>query len=86
MQRPAPIVGHLRFCPLLSSVAQTRGDRGYVATRPTCGPPVILFPAVKCRVPSRRQGLCSHPAHLWATCEFVARSEALGNPKAVGVM
>ena len=25
-----------------------------------------------------RQGLCSHPAHLWATSDFAPRSEALG--------
>ena len=33
-----------------------------------------------------RQGLCSHLAHLWATCDFVPRSEAEGIPQAAGVM
>ena len=37
----------------------------YVATRPTCGPRLMLSPAVKCWEPPRRQGLCSHLAHLW---------------------
>ena len=27
-----------------------------------------------------RQGLCSQPAHLWATCDFVSFFEALGTP------
>ena len=29
---------------------------------------------------AKRQGLCSHPAHLWATSDFVPRSEVLGTP------
>ena len=33
-----------------------------------------------------RQGLCSHLAQLWATSDFVPRSEAEGSPQAVGVM
>ena len=33
---------------------------------------------------TRLQG--SHPAHLWATCDFAPRSEAVGPPKAAGVM
>ena len=33
-----------------------------------------------------RQGLCSHLAHLWATSDFVPRSEAEGIPQAAGVM
>ena len=34
----------------------------------------------------RRQGLCSHLAHLWATSDFAPRSEAVGTPQAAGVM
>ena len=37
--------------------------RDYVATRPTCGPPLILSPALKRWGPPRRQGLCS-----WHRC------------------
>ena len=37
----------------------------------------MLSPAVKRRGPPRRQGLCSHLAHKWATSDFVLRSEAL---------
>ena len=32
------------------------------------------------------QGLCSHPAQLWATSDFLTHSEAFGTPKAAGVM
>ena len=34
----------------------------------------------------RRQGLCSYPAHLWGTSDFVPWSEALGTPQAAEVM
>ena len=37
--------------------------KGYVATLPTCGPLLILPPAVKRRGSPRRLGLCSHLAH-----------------------
>ena len=36
---------------------------GYVATLPTCGPLLILLPALKRWRPPRWQGLCSHLAH-----------------------
>ena len=36
--------------------------------------------------PTSRHGLCSDPAHLWATSDFVPRSSALGTPQAAGVM
>ena len=42
------------------------GGRGYVATRPTCGPLLILSPALKRWGPPTRQGLCSQSAHLWS--------------------
>ena len=49
--------------------------KGYVATLPTSGPLLILPPALKRRGSPRRQGLCSQLAHLWATSDFVPRSE-----------
>ena len=54
--------------------------------QPFCGPPLILSPTLKHWGTPRRQGLCSHPAHLWATSDFVPRSETLGTPQAVRVM
>ena len=59
---------------------------GYVATLPTSGPLLILSPALKCRGSPRRQGLCSHLAHKWATSDLVPRSEADWLPEAAGVM
>ena len=53
---------------------------GYVATLPTCGPLLILPPALKRRGPPRRKGLCSHLAHLRATSDSAPRSEAEGTP------
>ena len=62
-----------------SAVALKRcGGKGYVATLPTCGPPLIFLPTLKRWRTPRRQGLCSHLAHLRATCEFAPRSEAVG--------
>ena len=52
---------------------------------PTCGPPSILHPAPKQWGPPRRQGLCSHLAHLWATSDSAPRSEAVGPPKLQGL-
>ena len=49
-----------------------------------CG--LILPPALKRWGPPRRQGLCSHVAHLWATSDSAPRSEAVGIPQAAGVM
>ena len=60
--------------------------KGYVATLPTCGPLLILSPALKRRGSPRWQGLCSHLAHLWATSDSAPRSEAEGLPEAAGVM
>ena len=53
---------------------------------PTSGPLLILSPAVKRRGSPRRQGLCSHHAHKWATSDIVPRSEAEGIPETAGVM
>ena len=58
--------------------------RGYVATLPTFGPPMILPPALKRWGPPRPQGLCSHRAHLWATSDSAPGSEAVGTPQAAG--
>ena len=57
-----------------------------MATLPTCGPPMILTPALKQWGPPRRQGLCSHLAHLWATYCFAPRFEAVGTPQAAAPM
>ena len=57
-----------------------------VATSPTSGPLLILTPALKRRGSPRRQGLCSHLAHKWASSDSAPRSEAVGIPEAVGVM
>ena len=53
------------------------GGRGDVAA---CGPLLIVPPALKRWGPPRRQGLCSHPAHLWANSDSAPRSQALGRP------
>ena len=57
-----------------------------VATLPTCGPLLILSPALKRWGSPRRQGLCSHIAHKWATSDSVPRFEAEGLPETAGVM
>ena len=95
--------------PRSEAVGTPQGGKGYVATLSTCGPPVILPPALKrwgppsgrgyvatlpgCGVllilppalkrwgPPRRQVLCSHLAHLWATSDSAPRSEAVGIPR-----
>ena len=59
---------------------------GYVSTRPICGPLLIWSPAPKRWGLLKRQGLCSHPACLWETADFVPRFEALGTPQASHVM
>ena len=68
-----------------SKIAE-KHKKGYVAIVPTSGPLLILPPALKRRGSPRRQGLCSHLAHLWATFASAPRSEAEGLPKAAGVM
>ena len=57
-----------------------------MAMLPTCGPPLILPPALKRWGPPMRQGLCSHLAHLRATSDSAPHSEAMGTPQAAGVM
>ena len=47
---------------------------------PTCGPPLILPPALKRWGPPRRQGLCSHLAHLWATFVLPPTMKRWGSP------
>ena len=58
---------------------------GYVATLPTSGPLLILSPALKRRGSPRRQGLCSHLAHKWATADFMPGSKVDGFPETAGV-
>ena len=81
---PKNKIFHFSLLPLLilPPVVGTPGQQGYVATRPTCGPPPILSPALKRWGPPRRQGLCSHPAHLWATSDSAPGFEAVGTPSA----
>ena len=62
------------------------GKEFYVATWPSCGPLLVLYPDLKLWEPPRRQGLCSHPSHLWATSDSVPRCKAMGTPQAAGVM
>ena len=56
-----------------------------MATLPTWGPPVTMPTALKRWGPPMRQCLSSHLAHLWATSDSAARSEAVGNPQAAGL-
>ena len=60
--------------------------RGYAATLPTWGPPVILPLALKRWGSTRQHGLCSQLAHLGTTSDFVPGSEAVGIPEAAGVV
>ena len=73
-------MGHLLFCPPLYSGGDPLGGRGYVATLPPCGPPLILPPTLKRWGPPRYKWLCSHLSHLWATSDSAPRSEVLGVP------
>ena len=73
----------LDFVPPLRSI----GDgRGYVATRATCGPSLILPSALKHWGPPRQQGLCSHVSNLWATSDFVPCCEVFRTRQAAGVI
>ena len=56
-----------------------------MATLPTCGPLLILPPALKRWGPSKRQGLCSHLAHLWATSNSTPAVKRWGPPKRQGL-
>ena len=53
---------------------------------PTSGPLLIPPPALKRMGSPRRQGLCSHHAHKWATFDFAPHFEAEGIFEAAGVM
>ena len=50
---PRPLVRHRCFSPPLRSIQNPTNDRVYVATRPTCGPPLSLSPAPKHWEPPR---------------------------------
>ena len=92
MLPPGPFVGHFRFRTPLSSVGDPPGgkgtppwsvgdppySRGYVTTGSICGPVLILSPALKVWGPPRRQGLCYHRAHLWATSDSVTALKRWG--------
>ena len=88
-----PTFGPPLILPPLLSDGDPLGGRGYVATLPTCGPPLIVPPALKRWGPPRRQGLCSHvahfwatsDAHFWATSDSALRSEAMGTPRRQGL-
>ena len=54
--------------------------RSHLSTLPTCGPVLILPPAVKRWGPPGRQVLFIHLAHLWATSYYAPRCEAVGAP------
>ena len=53
---------------------------------PKSGPLLIWAPALRRWGSPRRQSLCSHLAHKWATSDFAPRSEVVGIPEAVGLM
>ena len=59
---------------------------GYVANMAICGPFLIFAPTLKRWGPPKREGFCSQFAHLWATSDFVPRSQALGIRETAGVM
>ena len=82
MLPPYPLVGHLLSYPLLRSGGDPPGGRGYVATLVSCGPPVILFPALKRWGPPRRRGSCNYLAHLWASSDSAPCSQAVGTHQA----
>ena len=73
-------------CAPHSEEVGTPKRQGSCATLPTCGPPLILPPALKRAGPRRREPLCSHLAHLWATSDLPHRYEALGTPQAARVV
>ena len=83
---PAHLWANSDFVPRSEASGISEGDRGYAATQPSCGPPLILSPALKRLGTPSRQGLCRHPAHLWTTSNCVPRSQALGTPQAAMVM
>ena len=59
----------------------------FTLSEPTIDTPLLILPpALKSCGSPRRQGLCSHLAHLWATSDFAPRSGAVGTPQAVGVI
>ena len=66
---PAHFRGHSRFQSPLSRAGYPPppASRGCIAKWSTCGPFVILSPALQRWGPAWRQWLCSHPAHLWST-------------------
>ena len=45
------------FIPLSRALKTPEGGKGHVATRPTCGRFLILYPVLMCRGPPKPQGL-----------------------------
>ena len=87
----APLCGdplyHMLETPTFPSIELLESSKNQkVATLPTCGPPLILPPALKRWGHLRRQGMCSHLSHLWPTSDFAPSSEAVGTPQASGVV
>ena len=54
------------FVPCSKSIGDPPDGTGYVATRPTCRPLLILSPTLQRWGPPKWRGLCSHRAPLWA--------------------
>ena len=85
--RPQGLWSHLAHlwansdCAPRSEAWYPQGGRVCVATLPTCGPPLMLPPALKHWQPPRRQGSCSDFAHSWATYDSAPRSESVGTPR-----
>ena len=73
---------------MLCSVGDPPDGRDYVATKTTCGPLLILSPALKFGDPpngsadfvSRSEVLPPPPLMVRPTSDFVLRSEVLGIP------
>ena len=87
-RRPMGLCSHLAHlwatsdsAPRSEALGTPQAAGGYVATLPTCGPPVILPPALKQWGPPKRQGLCSHLAHLCTTSDFAPHSEGKAEEK-----
>ena len=84
--RPAHLWATLDSTACFEAVEIPPDGRGYVATRPTCGLPLLLPPTLKQLAPPEWQGLCFHPAHLWGTSHSAPSSIVVVIHQAAGVM
>ena len=75
---PADLWAIFDIVPQLLNIRNPAGAKSYVSTGPTSEPPLILSLDSRNGGPAKRQGLCSHPAHLWTSSAFVPCCEALG--------